>query len=422
MQDILTSAEVRKSVAHHRLRSADRIAEVADYVRRSITRGDYREAVRSGSVEPWERAFLHVVRLQDFLRDLGGFLADGTPRNGMLVEERAVGPVNAESLARTPVKVFAPVAPEESPVKPTELLIRHADVAGYVYDPSWVNGGIASYAPDRGIDPIGVRVKAVQGIAAFRSVEKMGGIPELAWFYCGADFELGVSSWFEGVTGMMLLGGTPGESNGASPRGPGELARMAAAEHRRILGSISRLPHRHERGLRISYTDGRCPRQLVTDYELGTALLVWRAQQEAGEAHERGHYVAPGQGTLERLVAMVRADWPTFEGSVEGLDEELTVRIRRAAELVLWTAHERYRVECLPPGPSPLERVHIAMANAKRSAFLNGGPPDAPRPRRRRKPRVRPDIVSKGVVGRLKRQLAEVYEVKVPESAEPRAA
>lgn len=388
------------------------LRDFSAWVRASVQHGAWKVGVETGDLPAWQRAFAHVVCLQDALRAFAGRLRCGAPRDGVSFEERVVGgATNPDGIVATMCAYEG--EPEAPPPKSVVRVIPNADVAGYVYDPSWTNGGIAAHNENRADAPIGVKERHVHGIAAFRSVEAIGGIPELAWFFCGSAFELGMASSFDGMLATLLNGGAMGESStGTSPKGPGDLARAAAADQRRILALLAGLAHRHQRSLRLAYTDQRYEAKLVRRYGLGVAPIVWRAQQDAGETQ-------PGPGTLARLVAIVREDWPTYDGETAGDSEELESRIARAAELVLDTAHRVYLVAATPaPSAASLARRACRLqGRAKTRMSAASG--------QKRKPREkeRPDLVPQGQKGRSKRRLVELHAVAIIcDGDEPRAA
>jgi hypothetical protein len=356
------------------------LRDLAAWCRRAVHFGGWLVGVESGTLEPWMRAFAHVVSLQDVLRAFDGRLRDGSPRVGSVErKERVVGAVtNPDGIAPTVIAYTPPAEPP--PPKDTVPLVRHADVAGYEYDPSWVNGGMGGFRSERrspaepekqllGVEkfttdehPLLVREIHVHGINAFASLAdaECQGIPELGWFYCGADFELGLFSSLEGFIATCLYGGPSESSSGHSPAGPGDLARLAAGQHRRILANLGSIAGRHQRALRRAYQDRRYPRSWVLEngaYGHGVAALVWAAAEQAGETRYKSGELIVGTETLRVLVEWARADWPTYDADIPGEGVALQVRVKRSAELVLWTAHERYRLAAaLPPAPLPRKK------------------------------------------------------------------
>src|SRR5690348_2129521 len=114
MIDILTSQEVRKSVARHRLRNAERIDAQTRCARKEVLHGSYAAAVKAGELEPWERAFALVVSTQDFLRALAGRTRDGTLVKGKIDRAEPPAPwLRGEPLPPTAVLEYVPPAPED---------------------------------------------------------------------------------------------------------------------------------------------------------------------------------------------------------------------------------------------------------------------------------------------------------------------
>lgn len=362
MEQQLTSEEIVASVRGGLMKfirlSLDP-TKLEQYVRRSLGRRDYNDSIRDGDTPAWEQAFAHVVVLQDVMRIASGYMTNGVPRENRVLRDAH------------PPKVFLPrevTAPE----------YREPRSAEYVFDPSWVNGSISAHETDRSLTPAFGREPAVHGIAAFKSVERCGGIPELAWFYCGSAFELGMTSSFDAMLSVLMTGAPMGEGScGSAPSGPGIHQQLAAGEQRRILAALAQLPHRHQQTLALAYADRKYPRALVAAYGVGVAPVVARAQQAARERE-------PGQGTLERLVVAVRLDQPGYEGQADGEQESLGARIKRAGALLVRTAHDLYLAAAAPTTPGERPR----------------------RPKRKR----RPDLVSAGESGRSKRRLVEIAQ------------
>jgi len=177
----------------------------------------------------------------------------------------------------------------------------------------------------------------------------------------------------------MLGGAIMG--SGAAPSGP-SVDQMGAATLQRIVrGRLGQLSVHLQAVLELAYTDRRYDSPLVSKYGVGLAPLIWRAAQAAGETDRQGR-VKEGPATLQALLADVRQEWPTYgDEDTEGPQRTQEKRIRHAAETLLWTAHERYRIEA-------------------------GMRPPSPKPRKKR--RAAPHLVSQGTKGRKRRQMVEV--------------
>lgn len=384
--DLLTFADVRKSVGRHRLRSPERIAEVADYVRRSVARADYRSAVRAGEVDPWERAFGHVVFVQDLMRALDSRLRDGTRREGAVPEERRVGPVNAASL-ETASRQFCPPAPATEPDESPELDPQAAyeralakEELGYQHDPGWRNGSVSAHGAELMTDDERIRHDLppspnVHGVAAYALVWKADGIPELAWYYGAAAFELGLSTVQEGLVAQLLLGISASDVDVAAfAEGPDTMQIVAASRQRIVRNRLGRIPVHMQGNLELAYTDRVYDAMLVADYGEGVAPFVWRAQQRvrATGLPSSEHPKA----VLRELTREVQRDWPGYEPPARGSVKE---RTKRVAELIPWTAHQYYRAAA-----------------------------GMPEPRRPRRARAAPVYRAAGKRGRKRRQLVEV--------------
>jgi hypothetical protein len=448
MQDIVSRTEVFESLLEStpastlmrgRVLDASRpYDELTAWSRRAVHEGGWKSGVESGDIPAWQRAFAHIVSLQDVLRAFDGRLRDGSPRVGSVErKERVVGAVtNPDGIAPTVIAYTPPAEPP--PPKDTVPLVRHADVAGYEYDPSWVNGGVAAFRPEHraaqqperelhGVPKFKTserqlattKTPNVFGIKAFESVEdaECEGIPELAWFYCGADCELGVFSSLEGFIVTCLHGGPEEGSTGTCPSGPGEHTSQAAALHRVIMANLTTLPHRHQRALRDAYRDQRYPRAWVLDhFGVGITAIVWEAARKAGEKTlPKSTEPELTTKTLAVLEGWARADWPTFEASQEGAAEELLARLKRAAAIVLMTAHERYRAAAAEAVTARQRAKGLLEERARQKAAQ--APSAKPKTRRVK------SLVPAGEKGRAKRRLVvEVIEVALPDDGAPRAA
>lgn len=324
MIDNLTSGDIVSSFdapLRRLLQLSENPANLERYVRRSLRSADYEESVASCDTPAWERAFAHVVVMQDFMRTTTGQAA-------------------------------------EEPTERDRYLKALADTdLGYTHDPSWTNGGIASHGGDPVPDEPGKRSvgPALRRVAAFGKVVQVDGVPELAWYYAASSFELGISSIQDAMVARMLLGAAMGGPSGSTPEGPTDDQIHAANLQRRVRDKLGQLPHRLQAVLELAYTDRRYENLLVAEYGVGVAPLVWRAAYRAGEVNKRGE-ASVAHATLRELVAEVRQDWPTYEAQQKGA---LKGRIAKAAELLLWTAHARYGIAS---GAEPVTRRRTRRA------------------------------------------------------------
>lgn len=350
MIDNLTSGDIVNSFdapLRRLLQLSENPASLERYVRRSIRSADYEESVTSCDTPAWERAFAHVVMLQDFVRLLDGRERDAKP-------------------------------PKEEPSERDRYLKALAETdLGYTHDPSWTNGGIASHGGDPVPDDPSKRSvgPALRRVAAFGKVVQVDGVPDLAWYFAASSFELGVSSIQDAMVARMLLGVAMGGPSGSSPEGPTDDQIHAANLQRRILERLGQLPHRLQAVLELAYTDRRYENLLVAEFGVGIAPIVWRAAYRAGEVTAAGA-AHPSHGTLRELVADVRAEWSSYDCPQKG---QVKARIAKAAELLLWTAHARY---------------HVAAGQE---------PPRAPRGRK-----GGAGLAAAGTRGRKRRQLTQV--------------
>ncbi len=332
MEDILTSGEVVQSVKGG-LAKFVRLyldpSDLAAYVRRSLGRGDYLQSIRDGDTPAWERAFAMVVSVQDLHRAFAGRTRDGTLRRASIDDIREPGPVRPTAcIVQTAPPAPPPKARAPREEDPARWLAESAGESGYTYDPSWTNGGLSAAGADHDTDAA-KDARIARGIDAFRSVEGFGGIPELAWYHSAAAFELGISSNFDGLVAALVNGGKHSGSNGSPPTGPSEDMTAAAALQRRVMLCLGELPWSLQVVLELAYADRRYPNQLVSQYGLGVAPLVWRAQRVAGEAHI-------GPATVDALQDMLGAYRWDPDGPVK-------TRAKASAERLLLVAHDAYR-------------------------------------------------------------------------------
>lgn len=348
MQDNVTSGEIVESFSgglRRLLRLADNPVKLETYIRRSIARGDYFESIRACDTPAWERAFAHVIAIQDFVR-----MCDGRVEDGRLA-------------------FSVPPAPSEEHQAYLRALAE-TDL-GYVHDPSWTNGGLASHGAELEVDDPNEkdplkrirRVAPLQGVAVFGKVVQLDGVPEIAWNYSAGAFELGISSIHDGMVAKMLLGDAMGRSAVCAEE-PTDNQVHAATIQRRVLNQLRKLAPHQQANLELAYTDRRYTNDLVIDYGLGLAPIVWRAAHRAGEIDARG-CVMPGAGTLRELVDEARKDWPTYDPPARGT---LKKRILRAADLILWTAHAFFNVagqKAPDPRRQAKKRALAALATRK---------------------------------------------------------
>jgi hypothetical protein len=324
MEDILTSADVQKSIEKLRLRDDTRANKLAAFVRESLPDPSFQQAIRRGEIQAWERALAHVIAVQGFFR----VCDERTEEDGRL--------------AYTVV--------DESEERTGYLRALAETDLGYVHDPSWTNGGLASHGADPAPLEDGVRdpLPALRHVAAYAMVVQVDGVPEVAWQYSASTFELGISSIHDAMVAKLLLGDSMGGGSSDPPEGPTDSQIQAASLQRRIRERLGRLPHRLQAVLELAYTDRRYENQLVSDYGIGLAPLVWRAAERAGDV--RDGRVRTNIGTLRALVDDVRKEWPTYEAPQTG---NLKHRIKAVAELLLWTAHAWYEALSGDPPQRP---------------------------------------------------------------------
>lgn len=360
MEDHLTSdqivASVRGGLAKF-IRLATESRKLDEYVRAVLAEPPREDAVDDEPPPAWERAFVHVFAIQDFLRRLDDRLADGRIRGS--VDD----------------------APSEQRAIYLRALAETDD--GYEHDPGWRNGGLASYGAELETDEDRARdgrtrIPCLGGVQTYAEVVQLDGIPEVAWYYCASAFELGLSSIQDGLVAQLLLGITAADASSiAHAEGPTTLQIVAASRQRIVRQRLGQVAVHHQSTLELAYTDRRYDAQLVARYGEGLAPVVWRAAERAGEVDPDG-FAHETARTLQELLAEARRDWPTYEPPQGGTTRD---RIRKVADLVLWTAHERYR----------------AVAGM------------APPPTRRRRPkRNPPTLIAAGKRGRKRRQLVEV--------------
>jgi hypothetical protein len=358
--DVVTEEAIIDSIGGRALSTLLRLHEdsskLETYLRAELGRADYGERVRSGETPAWERAFGMVLYTQDVLRWLSGYTRGGKPRVGAVdLQEPAFEPATPSAAA-----TVLPYIPPEEPDFPREVDAaawqrEAAKLAGYTYDPSQKNGGIGGFEPEYEVEndsalPPEQRAKlkpplVLRGPLAFLSVEGCSGRPEVAWYYSGSPFELGMSSNFDGMVEALMNGGVASGSAGPSS-GPSKSAQRAAGMQKRYRRELAKLPFHSQAVFELAYTDRTYPTEMVSQYGEGVVALVWRAQQLAQEG-------TVGPGTLAGLVEIARADWPTYRKVVNLKGSKRGVALRRAckavAELILWTAHFRYGAHWKPP-------------------------------------------------------------------------
>jgi len=392
MTDKLTSDQIVESV-----REDSRIirlwldsSELERTIRASVARRDYRDAVRADEIPAWERAFALVLWVQDWSRAMHGRWRDGTLLAAAFDESPPpLGPVliHAEPVPVTvcPTTDLERPGPEATrDERDRYRAALDAENLGYVHDPGWTNGGIsaegAELLPDDERERQGLPPSPdVRGIAAFERIASEA-VPELAWYYSASALELGFSSTHDALVARILRMSTAPMVSGRTPDGPSADQIQAATLQRTVRGRLGQLTPHLQAVLELAYTDRRYDATLVSAYGPGLAPLVWRAAERAGGVSKEGR-VSVTPAALDALVADVRREWPTYEGSPEGGSAGLAGRVRRAAECLLWTAHSRYRTAA-------------------------GLEPTAPRPRRRK--RRSPVLVPVSSVGAGKRRLVEV--------------
>lgn len=354
MIDLVTSGEIVESFQgglRRLLALAQDASRLEAYVRASLERPDYERSVADCDTPAWERAFAHVLMLQDLVRRL-----DDRTRAGRI---RGSEPETMSDERRAYLKAL----------ERTEL--------GYQHDPSWTNGGLASHGADpRPDDPAKRALKpALRRVAVYGAVVQLDGVPEVAWNYSASAFELGVSSTHDAMVARMLLGSAMGGGSYDTPAGPTDDQVHAANLQRRIRERLGRVPTHLQAVLELAYTDRRYELHLVSDYGVGLAPIVWRSQQRVAFQTPK---LGPGERdklVLADLVAEVRREWPSYTAGAKG---SLKTRIRKAADQLLWTAHEYYQSAA---GIEP------------------------PKPRKRKA--KRPDLIAAGTKGRKRRQLVE---------------
>lgn len=374
--DVLTRRDIARSMAEDPTTallaiSPRAIDEHAAYVRRSLEREDYATAVALEQIPAWERALAMVVCSVEVL-----------------------GAVHEGRFPPEPVPTFTrgayvePDASDDAVIDPFEAYRQAlaAEELGYEHNPGWSNGGISAHGAVLETDAERERQDLppypnVSGVTAYNLVHQIGGLPELAWYYSASAFELGLSSIQEGFMAQMLLGYSAAEvSVVAFGDGPTTFEIVAASRHRSVRRRLGRIPVHSQADLELSYTDRIYDAQLVATYGEGLAPLVWRAARRAGEVSKDGQ-AYPSNGTLRELVADARRDWPTYEAPIAGTMKD---RIRKVVDLVLWTAHERYRAAAgLAPSPTRKRRARKAKADT-------------------------PILSAAGKSGRKRRQLVEV--------------
>lgn len=375
MEDILTSEVVVRSIKgglRKFLKLAADPSELAGYLRRSISRRDYAVAVRSGEIPEWERAFAHVVVWQDMMRACAGRLPNGTLREASFDTEPVMAPIRAAGIIVTQIPPSGPTqADPNAGVDEREAfqLALEAEDLGYVHDPSWTNGGISSHGADLVVDKPGERslLPALRGVPAYGKVVQVEGVPEIAWNHSASSFELGISSIQDAMVAKMLLGAAMGGASYDTPDGPTDDQIRAANLQRRIRVRLGRLNPRLQAVLELAYCDRRYENRLVVDYGVGLAPIVWRAAYRAGEINDRGAAL-PSYGTLRELGIDVRHEWPTYTPPSKG---PLKRRIKKVAELLLWTAHEYYSVAADDPERDRKmrrSRARKAVAAARKAA------------------------------------------------------
>lgn len=350
MPDILTSGEIARSLRGASAARRANSEKLERYVRRSLEEPDYADSIASCDTPAWERAFAHVLVVQDLVRRLDGRAPTG----------RLLGYTRDDSPSEERERY-------ERALAETEL--------GYVHDPSWTNGGISSHGAELEVDdPAHPSPKpSLRHVALYGAVVQVGGIPEVAWQHSASAYELGISSIQDAMVARLLLGAAMGPQSCDVPTGPTEDQISAANLQRRVRAKLGKLPHHLQAVLELAYVDRRYPNQLVSDFGVGLAPIVWQAMERAGETR-----IGPSFGTLRSLVADARRDWPTYEGPAKGA---MKARVRQVADLVLWTAHLHYQAAAGIEPPSP-----------------------------RRKRRRGPKLVAAGTTGSRRRQLVEVRQ------------
>lgn len=242
------------------------------------------------------------------------------------------------------VTVCEAAGPREAAPRPVEplTLAEIEDPGEYRSNPGTTNGGIGGYHPVRS-EQLATSPNTF-GPRAFATVEEIGGIPELAWYWCGSICELGI-----GAMPVRLDSGSDGPS-GHAPAGPNRHMTDAASQQREVRATLRKVPPGLRTVLELAYEDRMIDAQLVAKYGHGIAPLIARAQDA------KARFVESPDG--ESVKALCEA-MQTLSGVRKRAAHDWRPLTKEQAEDALLEAHRTY-LDAKPGKPKRAKRTRKA--------------------------------------------------------------